>query len=314
MSTPVTIASGFTKYPPLMIRLCNVSYLGMRAIPDAVKNLGLEVVWGPAELVSIVDVAYSLMFVARDPATDEYTVVVRGTNFDSLESWIKEDFQVGETRPFQSLVPGAPADALISLGTYDGITDLLRLTDPATQLGVEIFLRGARPSRLYVTGHSLGGTLTPPLFAYLASVLGGAPTMAPFSFAGLTSGNAAFANYFATLVGSGLPWRFYNTLDIAPLLWWSQSAVENIYAGHGLHWGFPEDDFLERKFREAAPVGYTQPKGGQALPGTFDEDWLKRHSWMDQALQQHHVATYQTLIDAAFPASPAAAHEAADPV
>jgi hypothetical protein len=130
--------------------------------------------------------------------------------------------------------------------------------------------------------------------------------MLPISFAGLTPGNGAFNDYFVDLFATRFkpvfPWRFHNTLDIAPFLWWSLPDVQNIYASvkpHGIQWHQPEEGFLRTKFAQAAPYHYLQPKGGYALPGTPTGST----SWVAQAADQHHGTTYQRMIDAAFPAA-----------
>jgi hypothetical protein len=306
MTLLTPFAEDFNYYPPTMIRLCEISYQDMDCIPAAVQalGLGLSVVWGPAEHVSDVGISYSLMYVARREQPDEYTVVIRGTAMDSWETWTLEDFDIGSTQLFNQLAPHAPAGALISQGTYDGVNDLLTLTDPVSGQGVVEFLRDADPTYLYVTGHSLGGTLTPPMMAYLNDVLYGGgymQNMAPFTFAGLTPGDSGFNSYFNSLFNVQFPWRLHNTLDIAPLCWWSLSAIQAIYEPYGLGWGWPEDDLLEDLFRDAAGIGYAQPLGDLALPGVFDDSIIDDDLWVAQALHQHHATTYQILVDNAFP-------------
>ncbi|MCH7565623.1 MAG: hypothetical protein IH968_17560 [Gemmatimonadetes bacterium] len=171
------------------------------------------------------------------------------------------------------------------------------------------FLQQAKPTYLYVTGHSLGGTLTPPMSAYLNDVLYGGGwwnSMAMWSFAGLTPGDQGFADYFNSLGNPEFPFRIHNTLDIAPFCWWSLNNIQNIYAPYDLNWGWPEDEFLTNLFNEAAGVGYTHPLGDQALNGTFDTSFRDKHMWTAQALHQHHSTTYQTLVNKFYPALGAA--------
>ena len=300
------LESSYNYYPRTMIRLCDISYRDMSSIPGAVKDLGLKVVWGPAEAVSSWGISYSLMFVAMRSEPEEYTVVIRGTNMYSWESWTKQDFDIGKTAPFNKLAPHAPANALISEGTFNGMNDLIGLNDPTTGKGVLDFLKNAKPRYLYVTGHSLGGTLTPPMFAYLNDWLYGGgyvSNMALWSFAGLTPGDSGFNNYFNSLSNPELPFRLHNTLDIAPFCWWSLDHIKNIYAPYGLSWGWPEDDVINYLFNEAKGKEYAQPKGDKALPGKFDTSIIDEYLWVAQAMHQHHTGTYKTLVDAAYPGS-----------
>lgn len=300
------LESNYNYYPRTMIRLCEISYQDMSSIPGAVKDLGLKVVWGPAEKVSSWGIPYSLMFVAMRSEPEEYIVVIRGTNMYSWESWTKQDFDIGTTKPFNQLAPHAPANARISQGTLNGMNDLLELSDPTTYKGVLDFLKGAKPRYLYVTGHSLGGTLTPPMFAYLNDWLYGGgyvSNMALWSFAGLTPGDGGFNSYFNSLFNPEFQWRLHNTLDIAPFCWWSLDNIKNIYVPHDLSWGWPEDDVIGDLFKKAAGKGYAQPKGDKALPGKFDTSIFDEYLWTAQAMHQHHTTTYKKLVDAAYPGS-----------
>jgi hypothetical protein len=293
--------------PVTMIQLAAIAYDDMHSIPGAVENLGLglKVVWGPAEAHHGLDpIPYSAAFIASN-GSGEYTVVIRGTEWDSLSSWEKEDFDVAPPQPFSQFAGNAGSGAMISPGARNGLNDLLNLTDPKTGLGMVAFLKAKQPPLLYVTGHSLGGTLTPPLFACLNYQLYGGvyvDNMAPCSFAGLTAGNAAFNSYFNGLFSSQGSWRFYNTLDIAPLLWEGSVAdLEAIYQPQGLHYGFPESDVLGPCFQKAQGIGYQQPAGGHALTGWPINQLIR--TWATQAMVQHHHATYITLVGEAFPAA-----------
>jgi hypothetical protein len=316
-------SNSYNYYPRTMIRLCEISYGDFGKIKDEVaalyyykdddpnrgknpdyEEMRQEVVWGPAEASSSWGVTYSLMFVAYRPYRNEYTVVIRGTNPISWESWCDEDFAIGTTQAFNQLAPHAPANALVSQGTFNGMRALMDLTDPDTGSGMVTYLQGLSNNNLYVTGHSLGGTLTPPMFAYLNDVLYGGGfihNMALWSFAGLTAGDAGFNTYFDGLLNPEFPFRLHNTLDVAPFCWWSQDSIERIYHPHRLNWGFPEDDFVKKLFKEAAGIGYAQPSGEQALPGEFDESIVDKYLWTAQAMHQHHSTTYQTLVDKTYP-------------
>ena len=164
------IGRNYDFYPNTALQLCSIAYDGMSVIPGEVfSSTGLTVVWGPAQLKSWDDISYSRAFIAGDAATGEYFVVIRGTNFDSLRSWLKQDFDLDKPKPFGQLSgapPHVPADALVSQGTFNGMADLLRLRDPQTHASMLDYLAALKPRYLYVTGHSLGGTLAPTLFAF----------------------------------------------------------------------------------------------------------------------------------------------------
>jgi hypothetical protein len=299
-------SSSYNYYPNTMITLCMISYSPIGSISLQVQQLtDVQVVWGPAQLVdSLSKVTYALAYVAYRPDPKEYTVVIRGTTLDSATAWLTEDFEIGTTVPFTNFVANAPSDAAISKGTSDGINDLLSLGDPITGATLVQYLQTIQDSGdIYVTGHSLGGTLVPPMLAYINDVLYGGGfvhNMALWSFAGLTPGNGAFNTYFSSLGNPLFPFRIYNTLDIAPLLWWNQPGLVSIYAP-AYPYGDLEAALFDPLFDLAAGIGYAQPaSGGTPIPGTLQiETGLVK--WLDQAAYQHHSTTYQTMVAAAYP-------------
>ncbi len=300
-------SSNYNYYPNAMINLCVISYAeDINDIPAQVAAMGLQVVWGPAQWVDEFGVSYSLMYVAMNPATGEYTVVIRGTNPTSLATWLDQDFDVAFTQPFKLLVPSAPSNALISQGTYNGMNDLISLTDPVTNELLTTFLGNLNPRTLYVTGHSLGGTLVPTMELYLNSFLYGGGylhNMASWSFAGLASGNVAFANYYNSLSNPEFPWRIHNPLDIAPFCFWSESSLQNIYNSYGLPWSsldFILRGIVDGLFLVASPNNYAQPVGDQVLPAQFNTG---ESGWAEQAFYQHHATTYQALVALQYPIS-----------
>jgi triacylglycerol lipase len=307
MTTPANQAaagSSYNYYPHVMVRLCAYSYDDPSTIPGSVAGEGLTVSWGPAQLVDSRGVSYSLAYVAHRSDPDEYTVVIRGTPPDSLFAFITEDFEIHTLKPFTDFVPSAPPSAMIAKGTSDGINDLLQLTDPATGASLLTYLGNAKPTYLYVTGHSLGGTLCPAFFAYLNYALYGGgfvKNMALWSFAGLTAGNGDFNTYLNSLFNPAFPWRLYNTLDVAPLCWGDEQALETIY-DPTYPYGEPESTIIGGLFDLAAGNGYAQPQyGGTPLPGTLEKKlgW----KWTDEASHQHQPSTYKTLVNNVYPYS-----------
>lgn len=197
--------------------------------------LETNVVWGPAYTSPPGSPpgtnTYSLMFIAQVANSNEYFVVIRGTNFGSMPSWYNEDFAIYATLPLTAInglqTSGISSDVTISQATYTGISDLLNLTDPNSGQTALAYLQGAvsadNTSYIYITGHSLGGTISPAMYAFLANTVNPGSVygnMAMFTFAGLTAGGTDFNNYLIGLSAGddSFQWRIQNNLDVAPLL------------------------------------------------------------------------------------------------
>ncbi len=314
------IHRNYNYYPTTAIELSSISYDDQDKISSAVSaNTNLKVVWGPAKHTHWDDITYSLMFVACNAETGEYFVVIRGTNDYSLSTFLKQDFDLGSTPPFSSLPdnpPNVPANAFISQGTFNGMSDLISLKEPVTGQSIVEFLRDQIKDQkllyLYFTGHSLGGTLSPPLLAYINAMLyegNSIGNMALWTFAGLTPGGTGFNDYFNSIIPNdqGFLWRIQNSLDIAPFLFSSQAHVENIYnfSPHYLKWSFLEKDLIEHWFKDAnsSGIGYAQPQVGEVIPGQFDTNLPGKgdDSWILQVVHQHHPRTYKPMVNGKYP-------------
>jgi len=276
---------------------------------EIARDSGLELVWGPVQLSDWGFFAYAAMYAVRVKSTNSIWVTIRGTNKDSLWSWFYEDFAVGRKANLYHLheLHNKHSDIWVSQGTFLGMSYLTNMRDPITNLTLVQCLSKTSYARLYVTGHSLGGTLSPPLFVYLNQLLNGggaAHNMALFTYAGLTPGGKKFNALFDKMCpwNSHFDWRFHNSLDIAPYMWESFNNVKNVYAANDLYYlyyGAP-GIFIRKYFHEADDlgIGYAQPQTGHRLTGMFDTSFIDEELWSVQAAHQHGTATYRSLISA----------------
>ncbi|WP_427452289.1 lipase family protein [Litorimonas sp. WD9-15] len=303
----------------LALKLATIAYEQPSKIVTDVPgetNGNLQVVWGPVLDQSILSGQYSCMYITLDKTTGVHHLVIRGTHRDSLFSWLFEDFSVGETKPFFSL-PGLTVgrraeaslgDIMISKGTWRGMTYILNMRSWMSKVGLYMtaleYLAHIKAKSVIVCGHSLGGTLTPPMYLYLnylLNVIGKRNcSLGLVSFAGLPPGGQKFATYFNQIFQNAYPWRIRNTLDIAPLMWLNLETVLNIYQSNNLSLSYvdPVRGLLDAYFWEADDSGitYTQPTRAVDLPGVFDTRWREDHFWAAQAAHQHGTDTYKALL------------------
>ena len=216
------------------------------------------------------------MYVAQLAGGGQHVVAIRGSVDDPFTEafWIDwfRDLDVFTTLPLPfGDVPGAR----ISLGTADGLTDLLAMRDATSGQTVVEFLRQHATLESWgvvVLGHSLGGCLATVLAPYLYEELcrpnHSPECITPMSFAAPTAGNAAFAGYLEALYDD-VPHRYVNSLDIAPMAF----SIGGLGAILKTYDPAPTIDYLvwaaiDWYWSDFEKLGYAQPGadggGGQA--------------------------------------------------
>jgi triacylglycerol lipase len=295
------------------LQLCSVSYEDPSQIPGLVEHVkplfdgGLwRCTWGPSNDPYDANLVFVASYFAGPGGPPILAaVVVRGTDVDIQDTWgiLVQSFEdmavLVQTPPPWPSSPGA----LVADGTLDALATIQGLQSGGQTLLQ--FLSGhlGAPDNmqplLVVTGHSLGACLTTVVAPWLKYDLAGAGVNAPIvpvTFAAPTAGNAAFASDFSAAFPYSL--RYANSLDIVPRAWWDLDGLASIYNPCGLD--CPEVAYLAIESYEAlmdwTGVSYQQPQAGTRLldgacaPGNPPPDWY------DEALAQHHPATYLSLL------------------
>jgi len=201
-----------------------------------------QVVWGPAVYQAWdSDLADNVMYVAKgtfDPAQPPQLVVsIAGTNPYSVFDWLLEDGFVSLQHPWPYGSPPSNLNPKIALGTSLGLYHLVTMIPGPGQPGfgttlqefLQAELTGNTP--LVITGHSLGGALSPTVALWLSDTRSqwdpnGLATISCLPSAGPTSGNRDFATYYDSQLG-GSTKRIHNSLDVVPHAW-SRSDLEAI--------------------------------------------------------------------------------------
>ncbi|NES23200.1 MAG: lipase family protein [Symploca sp. SIO3E6] len=211
--------------------------------PDMQTLIGTwEIVWGPvvSEHNPSRKVADNAMFVVKSQdahESDSYIIAIAGTNPISLYGWLVEDLQVNQTKPWNNGQPwNAPedqtSDIRISAGTSKGLKILCEMQSEGQSLIEylnELTRTATKPVLINVCGHSLGGALSPVFALSLSDQRSkwdeqNIATLSVTPFAGPTTGNLEFAQYYDSQLGA-VTNRVWNALDLVPH-GWEESLIE----------------------------------------------------------------------------------------
>jgi len=202
-----------------------------------------ELVWGPCvyshDATSSFARADNTMAIYYSTTLKLFVVAIAGTNTVSSFGWAVEDFNVTEVVAWDSITGTGQGN--IAKGTADGLNILLTLEDANTKincvkaLGDFIKNKGIEEAEVAVTGHSLGGALSPALALYLFNKkstwdngkqirVSAYPTAGPtIGTAPLSKSKPNFVKYYESLIGTGVDQIDYqsrvNSKDIVPRAW-----------------------------------------------------------------------------------------------
>ena len=189
-----------------------------------------KLAWGPGIYQAAVgSVAANTMFVVENQDTGELFISIAGTNPFSAYAWIDEDMAISKTVRWQ--YGDAPAEAALSMATQNGLLALQGIVPHSGQgknMSLQAFLerRFAREGdavEITVSGHSLGGALSPAVGLWLLDTaknwdIHSRASISVCAFAGPTPGNEEFATYISERLGDRLN-RVANPYDAAVHAW-----------------------------------------------------------------------------------------------
>ena len=241
-------------------------------------------VWGPIVTAK----TDNLCFVVQNGS--EYAIVLRGTVM-TWDSW-KEDIPSS-----QSAYPWY-GGLQVSTGFLQGIDEMM--TTPYNGQKLVEFFNTVNPSKIYVTGHSQGGGLTPMMMG-MVHVVFNLPVEG-HAFAPPTAGDPAFANWIDSL---GCCYLYSNPLDLVPLGYANMADVYNkgipITVPSGLE-GDAVRDAVNEAIKEANKAGSWQQPKSNTPPLTAHPYHPNKSIWIEEFASavegQHNHNSYLLLLGA----------------
>jgi len=288
----------------VLMTLAGIAYGKPSAIPGYLAADTLtEGDWQPVWVAQEASAPVNFAFIVRSRSTGAYCVAVRGTYPNPFSAAYWQD--ANQDNPLQEMQPWPlgsddPADVgpRISGGAAAGFRNLMALSN-GSQSFEQAVGAIAGDAMVYVTGHSLGGTLAPVVGLWMTG-LANALTPVVYCFAGLTPGNRAFAGLFGPGTAlAGRVKRYRNTLDSVPYGWNDVLATRNFYqpapSGGLLVEAAVTALALELRKYDYAPVGDEVVLDGTLNTSTFGFEFA---AFLIENLQQHLPDTYLRLLGA----------------
>lgn len=167
-------------------------------------------VWGPVVFQNANSgVSDNAMYAAYNATAKCYVVAVAATNMHSTYDINNLDLNVSSMTAFPlgitpqySTQPATTNVGNVSAGAALGITNLLNMQDPSTKQSLQTYLNSINDADaiLIFTGHSLGGSLSPTLAAWLyPSIPASWSAIYVVPTAGPSTGDQGFCTNFSTV-------------------------------------------------------------------------------------------------------------------
>ena len=279
-----------------------------------------SILWGPAIYQApFSEVADNALYLAKQEGKggepDQIVVAIAGTNGISWFGWLVLDFGVAAQVKWQWGNPSPELDPKIAAGTYTGLTILQYLKPSAGLPGAGTTFRDFLKSnlnqetKLTVSGHSLGGALSPVTALWLLDTQDKwdkqkYAEVFCIPSAGPTVGNTDFSRYYDEKDELGTRTiRIFNELDVVTQAW-NLDALDKVPNDYNppIEPDLSVDSLVYLAKNAAKNGDYYQilPEAesiaSEFNPGSYDPDKTVLENFFAQMLYQH-VNAYIKYLD-----------------
>jgi hypothetical protein len=279
-----------------MMTLSAIAYLPFRSFTMLQDNLNAaEALEQAYSVIWCAKDNDTLAYVVKSELTGEYVIVFRGPVFKPGLSFLFNLYEDLILNRQEYLSYGQLGEAKVAAGILKSLQNINNSTYSGRTLQ-QVLNNFPKRTKVYVTGHSLGGSLAAAYAAKAASSNPAESDIIPYTFGAPAVGNHSFANLFDT--GNEKPLftqtsRCVNVRDIMPYLWNDLQGMLKVDCGNAKS----TIDFslcIECMVRLliVSRVFYVQPPVRMELKGEVGHD----DGFFQEVLDQHQPNTYLSLL------------------
>lgn len=286
------------KYSPdqVMMTLSAIAYTSFDSIATLQDKLNAaEALEQAYEAIWWVRDDPNLLYIVKNRLSEDYAIAIRGPVFRlglSLLFDLYENLDIAHQVSFPYSKLG---NAKIAAGILDAIQSINNLTYNGRTLH-QVINNFPKGSKVYITGHSLGGALATVYAAKLVCSNLVDLDIIPYTFAAPSAGNKPFADLFNPNSGNCLFSQSsgcVSSLDIIPYAWHDLQGIPAVDYGNikcPIEFTLCVDCLA--RLLILARVVYSQPPLKRQLTGQIDP----YDSFFEEATHQHQHNTYLSLL------------------
>jgi hypothetical protein len=237
----------------------------------------------------------TILYVVKNKSAQEYVVVFRGPVFKPGLSFLLNLYEDLTLNRQESLPYSQTGAAKVAVGILESLQNISNSTYSGRTLH-QVLNNFPTRTKVYVTGHSLGGSLAAVYAAKAACSNSGELDIIPYTFGAPAMGNDLFAHLFDSAKPNSLftqSSRCVNVRDIMPHLWGDLQGLAMVDFGNAkCSIDFSLCIECMERLLIISRVFYVQPPLQLELKGDIGQN----ESFFQEALFQHQPNTYLSLL------------------